>query len=144
MKPKECAVVSSVLGSITLLLLSIAAFHFLGPTPLWLPMKSGGDEEFNPRYIPWLFASVPLGSLFGCIAGTRKNERPLAWWDYPVCCSVGCFVGCIPLFQAVTLLGVLHPLLVCGVGLALVGFVFWLLNRKPKTLAEQIRSFRAD
>lgn len=143
MREKERSVVSSDLGSIALVLLLIGAFHLLGPTPLWVPTKFG-SEEFNPLYLRWIFASVPAGSLLGCIAGTRKNEHFLAWWDYLISWFAGCFVGGVALFQSGFFFGVLNPLLVCGVGLTLVCFVFWLLSRRTKTLAEQIRSFRAN
>lgn len=83
MRHKERAVVGSVLGSIALLLLCMAALHLAGPTPLWIATK-WRSEEFNPLSIAWVLASIPLGSSLGCIAGTRKNERLLAWWDYPI------------------------------------------------------------
>ena len=138
MREKDRAVVSSALGSMALMLLLVAAFHICGPTPLWVPTKFR-SEEFNPLYLRWIFASVPVGSLLGCVAGTRKNERPSAWWHY----LISWFVGCVAFFQAGFFLGVPNPWLVCGVGLTLVCFVFWLLNRKTKTLAKEIRSFRA-
>ncbi len=143
MREKERALVSSALGSIALLLVCMAALHLLGPTPLWVPTR-WRSEEFNPPYIPWVLASIPAGSLLGCILGIRKNERALAWWDYPIAWFAGSFVGSVACFWAVTLSAMLNPLLMCAFGESVVGFVFWLLNRKPKTLAEEIRSSRVN
>ena len=102
------------------------------------------SEEFNPPYIPWVLAAIPAGSLLGCIAGSRKNECALVWWDYPIAWFAGSFVGSVACFWAVTLSALLNPLSMCAFGLALVGFVFCLIHRKPKTLAQQIHSFPAD
>ena len=136
MRQQERAIVHSTAGSMTLLLLCIAAFHLFGPTPLWTPTKFR-SLEFNPSYLPWVLASVPVGALFGCITGARQ----LNLWEVVVSWLAGSFGGAWMTLAVGTLIGVAPPLWVCGVGLATVGFVTWLLLRKPKSLAEQIRSF---
>ncbi len=136
MRHQERAIVHSTAGSMTLLLLCIAAFHLFGPTPLWTATRFR-SLEFNPSYLPWVLASVPAGSLVGCIAGARQ----LRWWELVVSWLAGSFGGAWVTLVVVTLIGVAEPLWVCSIGLAIVGFVTWLLLRKPKSLAEQIRSF---
>jgi len=131
MRLNDFIIISSAVGSIILLFLSIAAFHLFGSMSFWLPM-TGGGQYFNPHFLTWLLALVPVGALLGCVASVKKQGKRVSWLSCVIGWFVGCIAGYIVFYQTVVFLGVFHPLLVCGLGLVFALFMFWATLKKER------------
>jgi hypothetical protein len=137
-KDNDFILINSAVGGLILLFLSIAAFHIFAPEPLWLAMQ-GSDEYFNPQCLTLLIVLIPLGSLTGCLSSYKRQGQPMSWFSYLISWFMGCIIGGMVIFPTTTLLGVLHPLLLCGLGLALTLFVFCTTLRKERAKPSYIK-----
>lgn len=138
MKDNDFIFINSTVGSLILLFLSIVAFPVFGPEPLWLPVQGGG-EYFNPRCLSLLLILIPIGALLGCLASVKQQPQHISWISCALNWLLSCILSVIVLFQTVFLLSVLHPLLVCGLGLAFTLFLFWAARRTEKSKPSYVK-----
>jgi hypothetical protein len=128
MKNEGFTLVNSLGGGVMLFLLATVGFIYLGPEPLWIPMKGGGGE-FSPRYESWIWVTIPVGALLGCIVSfvflQKVGLRRSKLGSYISNWCLGSMGGFTILFYLVLFLSYLHPLFVCIPSLAGTSFVLW-------------------
>lgn len=126
MSLKERALIFACAGAILLLLTVLGAFALFESQPVWVSTLRG-SEEFNPHLAWAMLAAIPTGATLGLL--TSKSFGA-GFWNVFFCWMIACVIGAITFFQIVILSGATNLLWISGIGLIIVPFLTWLIDKK--------------